>query len=55
MFIYAWKWQFLLLSLNIYRATDSELVMWMKAEKVLKYIEVWKALKFSIYKLLEYK
>jgi hypothetical protein len=35
-------------------AIDSELVVWMKDEKVFKYIEVEKTLKFLTYKLLEH-
>ncbi len=35
-------------------AIDSELVVWMKDEKVFKNIEVEKILKFLTYKLLEH-
>jgi len=53
MYIYTWKWQYHLQSLNIYQAIDSELVIYMKDEKVFEYIEVEKELKFQISKLLE--
>jgi len=37
----------------MYLAIDSELVVWMKDEKVFKNIEIEKILKFLTYKLLE--
>ena len=40
MFIYIWRQQAHLLSLNMHQAIDSELVVWMKDEKVFKNIEV---------------